>query len=184
MNQDLTPQIFTADYLGRPGSRVFYIQARGDFGSQTYLVEKQQVAVLADKLRELLVMVDPADTVGAAEPARDPALALTEPTEPEWRIGMMGLSYEEADERVLILVRPVEEQAPDEEPSLEDEEPSLEDEDEPGVQFHLRRDQVRAFILHALAVVAEGRPLCQLCGLPIDPEGHICPASNGHRPIS
>jgi uncharacterized repeat protein (TIGR03847 family) len=50
------------------------------------------------------------------------------------------------------------------------------------VQFHLRRDQVRAFILHALAVVAEGRPLCQLCGLPIDPEGHICPASNGHRP--
>jgi uncharacterized repeat protein (TIGR03847 family) len=143
----------------------------------TYLVEKQQVSVLADKLRELLVMVDPADTVAGAEPARDPALALTEPTEPEWRIGMMGLTYEEADERVLVLVRPIDEQA-------EDEEPSLEDDDAPGVQFHLRRDQVRAFILHSLAVVAEGRPLCQLCGLPIDPEGHICPASNGHRPPS
>jgi uncharacterized repeat protein (TIGR03847 family) len=176
MNQDFTPDIFTADYLGRPGSRVFYIQARGDFGSVTYLVEKQQVAVLADKLRELLVMVDPADTVAGAEPARDPALGLMEPTEPEWRIGMMGLTYEEAEQRVLVLVRAVEEQAPDEEPVLDD------DADEPGVQFHLRRDQVRAFILHALAVVAEGRPLCQLCGLPIDPEGHICPASNGHRP--
>lgn len=177
MNQDFTPEIFTADYVGRPGARVFYIQARGDFGSMTYLVEKQQVSVLADKLRELLVMVDPADTVAGAEPARDPALALTEPTEPEWRIGMMGLTYEEADERVLVLVRPIDEQA-------EDEEPSLEDDDAPGVQFHLRRDQVRAFILHSLAVVAEGRPLCQLCGLPIDPEGHICPASNGHRPPS
>jgi uncharacterized repeat protein (TIGR03847 family) len=177
MNQDFTPQIFTADYVGRPGARVFYIQARGDFGSQTYLVEKQQVAVLADKLRELLVMVDPADTVAGTEPARDPALALTEPTDPEWRIGMMGLSYEEPEERVLVLVRPVDEQAAEDEPSLEDE-------DEAGVQFHLRRDQVRAFILHALAVVAEGRPLCQLCGLPIDPEGHICPASNGHRPPS
>jgi uncharacterized repeat protein (TIGR03847 family) len=176
MNQDFTPEIFTADYTGRPGARVFYIQARGDFGSVTYLVEKQQVAVLADKLRELLVMVDAADTVAGAEPARDPALALTEPTEPEWRIGMMGLTYEEAEQRVLVLVRAVEEQTPDEEPVLDD------DEDEPGVQFHLRRDQVRAFILHALAVVAEGRPLCQLCGLPIDPEGHICPASNGHRP--
>jgi uncharacterized repeat protein (TIGR03847 family) len=178
MNQDFTPEIFTADYLGRPGSRVFYIQARGDFGSVTYLVEKQQVAVLADKLRELLVMVDPADTVAGAEPARDPALALMEPTQPEWRIGMMGLTYEEAEQRVLVLVRAVEDQSSDEEPVLEDEE------DEPGVQFHLRRDQVRAFILHALAVVAEGRPLCQLCGLPIDPEGHICPASNGHRPPS
>jgi uncharacterized repeat protein (TIGR03847 family) len=178
MNQDLTPEIFTADYLGRPGARVFYLQARGDFGSRTYLVEKQQVAVLADKLRELLVMVDPADTVAGAEPARDPALALSEPTEPEWRIGMMGLTFEEAEQRVLVLVRSVDEAAEDEEPPALDEE----DEDGPGVQFHLRRDQVRAFILHALAVVAEGRPLCQLCGLPIDPEGHICPASNGHRP--
>jgi uncharacterized repeat protein (TIGR03847 family) len=178
MNQAFTPEIFTADYLGRPGARVFYIQARGQFGSVTYLVEKQQVAVLADKLRELLVMVDPADTVAGAEPARDPALALVEPTEPEWRIGMMGLTYEEAEQQVLVLIRSVEEQAEDEEPVLDD------DDDEPGVQFHLRRDQVRAFILHALAVVAEGRPLCQLCGLPIDPEGHICPASNGHRPPS
>ncbi|MEA2506270.1 MAG: hypothetical protein QOH48_888 [Actinomycetota bacterium] len=178
MNQDLIPEIFTADYMGRPGARVFYIQARGDFGSQAYLVEKQQVAVLADKLRELLVMVDPADTVAGAEPARDPALQLLEPVEPEWRIGMMGLTYEETEELVLVLVRPVDEQTPDEEPTLED------DDDGPGVQFHLRRDQVRAFILHALAVVAEGRPLCQLCGLPIDPDGHICPASNGHRIMS
>jgi uncharacterized repeat protein (TIGR03847 family) len=178
MNQDITPDIFTADYLGRPGERVFYIQARGGFGSVTYLVEKQQVAVLADKLRELLVMVDPADTVAGAEPARDPALALMEPTEPEWRIGMMGLSYEEVEQQVVVLIRSVDEQSADVESVLED------DDDEPGVQFHLRRDQVRSFILHALAVVAEGRPLCQLCGLPIDPEGHICPASNGHRPPS
>jgi uncharacterized repeat protein (TIGR03847 family) len=179
MNQDLTPEIFTADYIGRPGARVFYIQARGSFGNVTYLVEKQQVAVLADKLRELLVTVDPADTVAGAEPARDPALALVEPTKPEWRIGMMGLTYEETEERVLVLARAV-----DEQPEEDEEEPPLleEPDDELGVQFHLRRDQVRAFILHALAVVAEGRPLCQLCGLPIDPEGHICPASNGHRP--
>jgi uncharacterized repeat protein (TIGR03847 family) len=175
MNEDLRPEIFTADYVGSPGKRVFYLQARGSFGSVTYLLEKQQVAVLADKLRELLVMVDPADTVAGAEPARDPALALAEPAQPEWRVGMMGLTYEEDDEKVLLLVRSAEEQG-EEESALGDED------DEPSVQFHLRRDQVRSFILHALAVVAEGRPLCQLCGLPIDPEGHICPASNGHRP--
>jgi uncharacterized repeat protein (TIGR03847 family) len=174
MNQDYVPDIFTADYVGEPGGRIFYIQARGEFGSLTYLLEKQQVAVLADKLRELLVMVDPADTLAGAEPARDPALGLLDPIEPEWRVGMMGLSYEEAQELVLVLVRPVEEEA-------EDQEPSLEDSEVPGVEFRLRRDQVRAFVLHALAVVAEGRPLCPLCGLPMDPDGHICPASNGHR---
>jgi uncharacterized repeat protein (TIGR03847 family) len=53
--------------------------------------------------------------------------------------------------------------------------------DEIAIRFVLRRDQVRTFILHALAVVAEGRPICQLCGLPMDPGGHNCPASNGHR---
>jgi uncharacterized repeat protein (TIGR03847 family) len=174
MNPDYAPDIFTADYVGNPGERIFYIQARGEFGTLTYLLEKQQVAVLADKLRELLVMVDPSDTLANAEPARDPALRLVDPLEPEWRVGMMGLSYEEAQELVLVLVRPVDEQP-------EDEEPALEDPDLPGAEFRLRRDQVRAFVLHALAVVAEGRPLCQLCGLPIDPDGHICPASNGHR---
>jgi hypothetical protein len=35
--------------------------------------------------------------------------------------------------------------------------------------------------LHALEVVAAGRPRCQFCGYPLEPENHICPAMNGHR---
>jgi hypothetical protein len=30
-------------------------------------------------------------------------------------------------------------------------------------------------------VAAAGRPRCELCGNPIGPEGHVCPALNGHR---
>ncbi len=30
-------------------------------------------------------------------------------------------------------------------------------------------------------IVAAGRPPCPLCGLPLDPEGHVCPRQNGHR---
>jgi uncharacterized repeat protein (TIGR03847 family) len=59
------------------------------------------------------------------------------------------------------------------------EEPEME---EDSVRLMLRRDQARMFVLHALAVVGEGRPICQLCGLPMDPSGHLCPASNGHHP--
>jgi uncharacterized repeat protein (TIGR03847 family) len=171
---EVTPEVFTADYVGEPGKRAFYLQARGDAGVMTCALEKQQVAALADKLRELLLIVDGTDTVKAAAPARDPALAL-EPAEPLWRVGAMGLAYEEGADRVIVLAQPV---------SPEEEEPKELEEDDEGIRFLLRRDQARSFVLHAVAIVDEGRPTCQLCGLPIDPEGHNCPASNGHRQLA
>ena len=38
----------------------------------------------------------------------------------------------------------------------------------------------RAFVKRAQRVVAAGRPPCPLCGLPLDPEGHICVRTNGY----
>ena len=38
-----------------------------------------------------------------------------------------------------------------------------------------------ALARHGEAVVGRGRPRCQFCGNPMDPEGHVCPATNGHR---
>ncbi len=175
MPSETAPQVFTADFTGEPGQRTFFLQARSEEGGVfTYLVEKQQVMVLAEKLRELLVLLDQSDSILAANPARDPAFKLEPPLEPDWRVGTIGLSYDEVGDRVVVSLQPVQESAEPEEvgpPELEDF----------AVRYLLRRDQVRAFVLHALAVVGEGRPLCQLCGLPIDPEGHLCPASNGHR---
>ncbi len=57
-----------------------------------------------------------------------------------------------------------------------------EDEDEPGrVRFWATREQMLSLARHGASVCAAGRPRCQLCGNPIDPEGHLCPALNGHR---
>jgi uncharacterized repeat protein (TIGR03847 family) len=167
---ELTPEIFTADFIGRPGQRAFYVQVRGSFGTHSYEIEKQQVGALAEKLREVLVMVDQGDTVLETEPARDPALTLDSPVEPDYRVGTMGLAYDEDSDTIVLILQPV---------SEEEDEPVAELES--GDRLLLRRDQVRAFILHASSIVAEGRPTCRLCGLPIDPEGHQCPASNGHR---
>jgi uncharacterized repeat protein (TIGR03847 family) len=168
---EVAPEIFTADYVGQAGDRTFFLQSRGPDTTLSYVVEKQQVAALADKLRELLILIDDEDTVRSAVPGRDPALAIESPVEAEWRVGTMGLAFEEDADRVVLFVHPAEE---------EEAEESVEDEDS-GVRFMLRRDQVRSFVLHAMAIVGEGRPLCQLCGLPMDPGGHVCPASNGHR---
>lgn len=170
---EFTPEIFTADYVGRPGQRTFYLQARGAAGSVSLLAEKQQVQALAEKLRELLVLVDDGDTITQSNAQRDPALVM-EPEEPQGRVGTIGLAYEEEADRVLIVVQSA---PPEQEEALESEAT-----DDDAFRFVLRRDQVRAFVLHSEAVVAEGRPLCQLCGLPMDPDGHACPASNGHRP--
>jgi uncharacterized repeat protein (TIGR03847 family) len=42
------------------------------------------------------------------------------------------------------------------------------------------REQMLSLARHGAAVCAAGRPRCQLCGNPMDPEGHRCPALNGH----
>jgi uncharacterized repeat protein (TIGR03847 family) len=56
----------------------------------------------------------------------------------------------------------------------EDAEPSV-------VRFWATPAQMRAFSIHAEEVVAAGRPICAMCGEPIDPEGHFCPRKNGHQ---
>jgi uncharacterized repeat protein (TIGR03847 family) len=48
-------------------------------------------------------------------------------------------------------------------------------------RFWATREQMRSLARHGAEVVGHGRPRCQLCGNPIDPEGHQCPALNGHR---
>jgi hypothetical protein len=49
------------------------------------------------------------------------------------------------------------------------------------VRFWATREQLLSLARHGASVCAQGRPQCQLCGNPIDPEGHQCPALNGHR---
>ena len=172
---DVRPEVFTADYTGRPGERTFFLQSRSEALTLTYQLEKGQVEVLGEKLKELLLMVDPADEVLAAVPARNPAYALSAPIEPEWRVGTIGLTFEEDTESLVVALEP---------PGPADQDDETDeglDVDDFAVRILLRKDQARAFVLHALAIVAEGRPLCQLCGLPMDPDGHKCPASNGHR---
>ena len=173
---DIAPEIFTADYTGQPGDRTFFLQSRLEGATLSYMLEKQQVAVLAEKMREVLILVDPEDPVVAATPERDPQMALSAPIEPEWRVGTIGLAYAEDADRIVLSMHPIEERE-----EQEVEEPAVPEPEDFAVRFVISREQTRLFVLHALAVVSEGRPTCQLCGLPMDPAGHKCPASNGHR---
>ena len=49
-----------------------------------------------------------------------------------------------------------------------------------SVSFWITPPQAQTLAENALRICAAGRPNCFLCGQPINPEGHVCPRSNGH----
>jgi uncharacterized repeat protein (TIGR03847 family) len=170
----------TADAVGPPGERVFYLQARAGADLITVMVEKQQVQLLSASILEILARVGKETGLGPEEEEME----LEEPIEPRWRAGRLSIGYQE--ERDLLLLE-IEELVGDEEEDEDDEEDDDEDLDEPeGEKLRLwaTPEQMLSLSRHAALVSARGRPACQFCGNPLDPEGHICPAMNGHGPPS
>jgi uncharacterized repeat protein (TIGR03847 family) len=206
----------TADAVGSPGARSFYLQARKDDHLVTLLVEKQQVQLLAASVVEILSRVGKETGQGPPEEA----MGLEEPIVPEWRAGRLSIGYQEdrdllmleADEllpgdEVIEEAIEEEEEEFDEDGEEEDGEEILEEglasleaelevelaagldrqiDAEPEVErgkvrFWATREQMLSLARHGAAVCAAGRPRCPLCGNPMDPEGHQCPALNGHR---
>jgi uncharacterized repeat protein (TIGR03847 family) len=157
----------TAGAVGDPGRRTFYLQARREATLITVVVEKQQVELLSTSILEILAGVDEETGKGPGEEE----LELEEPLEPLWHAGRLSIGYDE--DRDLIFLQ-IEELVP------EEEEPEEERPEPERVRLWATREQMLALSRHAAAVVARGRPLCQFCGNPMDPEGHTCPAMNGH----
>lgn len=175
------PDRFIAGTVGDPGSRVFFLQARQGSRLVSVSLEKQQVALLAQRVDELLdeVMGTTTSLIPAVAPVgladNDP---LDQPIEEEFRAGTMTLSWDPGDERVVIEVFPLNEV---EVLGLEDDELAEEPEPEEMLVVRLPPGPARAFVQRALQVVDAGRPSCPFCGGPVDPEGHLCPRANGFK---
>lgn len=163
----------TAGAVGEPGERTFFLQGRQSERLVTIIVEKQQVELLSASLVEILARSG--KETGQGPP--DEEMDLEEPVVPEWRAGRLSIGYDE--DRDLVLLE-VEEYVPEDEEEVE-EVPVPPDPDAPGsVRFWATREQALALARHSAEVAAAGRPRCQLCGNPMVPDGHVCPALNGH----
>jgi uncharacterized repeat protein (TIGR03847 family) len=162
-----TPHHITVGYTGVPGDRTFFLQAEDLEARVTLLLEKGQVEGLGELLGQLLTRV-------GDEPATDwdhDAMALRDPIDPRFRVGQIGFGFDPDGERFVLELT-----------ELTPEQDEDEDEDE-GDQLRvwLDRDQARRLAAHAMEVVAQGRPRCELCGRPTAAGGeHVCPSSNGH----
>lgn len=149
---------------GQPGSRQFFLFARGGGSSVTLACEKFHIQGLVTRARQLLEaqeMEEPPLVLGRSHPL--PAVG-----EAAWAIAELGLGYHEAKGKFVIVARSM---------------PDVDDSDPATARLWVTPRQVRDFAAQAEEVLAGGRPACNYCGLPMDPSGHPCPAANGSRPI-
>ncbi len=162
------PDHCTVGVIGEVGHRLFLLYCRQGLVETTVKVEKQQIAILAGYLGRIVKEL--------GRPGHLPDDMTFYGTEdPEWVVGTIGVSYDEELDRIVVVLEEVGE-ADDEEDEREREETGH------VLRVALSREQAAAFAIHATRLVEAGRPPCPLCALPLDPSGHDCPRTNGHRP--
>ncbi len=173
------PDRFVTGTVGEPGQRTFFLQARDGSRVVSVALEKVQVAVLADRLGQLLLELEQRGIAPDLEstPVEQDTSPLDEPINEAFRAGALTLGWDGEAERVLVEARA---EGEDGEP-IDPEDDDDEDEDGPDLlSVRMTADAARGFVERAMRVVASGRPPCPLCGQPLDATGHICPRRNGH----
>lgn len=157
-------QMLTAGAVGVPGQRTFFILAAQGRRWVRVWLEKQQLQALADAIGEFILALpdeqqptNAPDAPEASDPSDTPAA--------EFRAESLALGYDEDQRLGSILV------------NEGDSSPGA-----PVLRCWASLAQLQGFARRASQVCAAGRPPCPLCGLPMDPDGHICPRTNGHHP--
>jgi uncharacterized repeat protein (TIGR03847 family) len=182
------PDRFVAGTVGEPGSRTFFLQAKGrpsgapGSAVTSVALEKQQVAALAERVEELLDEVVRRSGGTAPVPAVVPADAedlepMESPIEEEFRVGTMSLTWDGDRQLVVIECFEVGDEPEDDDADVEE----VDSQSRSLLRVAISGTAARAFAKRALALVAAGRPPCPFCAGPLDPEGHVCPRANGYR---
>jgi uncharacterized repeat protein (TIGR03847 family) len=168
---DIDPvNLITIDAIGKPGQRVFYIQATAANQVVTLIVEKAQVQTLAVGIEQFLSELTEKypDLPEAPDEFDADKMHIYPPVDPLFRVGELGLGYDVERDLMVLMAREVMAEG------QEQEDVSL-------ARFWVTRAQIRAMSTWGLEVASRGRPTCPQCGEPMDPEGHFCPKKNGHN---
>jgi uncharacterized repeat protein (TIGR03847 family) len=169
---DIDPcERITADAIGKPGQRVFYMQA-WEQGQPpvTLLIEKAQLQSMAIGVEQFLadVMRQNPDLEEASPDFVEDRMHIQPPVDPLFRVGEIGLGYDQVRDRAVIILRELLTEEADPESGA-------------VARFWCTRQQLRVLSRWGVDVVAHGRPICTQCGQPMEPEGHFCPKKNGHK---
>ena len=175
----------TVDAIGKPGNRVFYIQGRQGEQVVSLIIEKIQLQSLIAGVSEFLkeVINKYPDRISTDVDLKEDAMRILPPVDPKFRVGDMGLAYDDERDLVCIIAREMdifqnEENEDDDE--VEQEEIKKEDEGN-AVRYWCTRGQLLTLAHWGAVVLERGRPICPQCLQPMEPEGHFCPKKNGHK---
>lgn len=141
--------------LGEVGQRLFLLQARQGRRLVIVKCEKLQLVALVEWLARVL------DDLGRPGHLPDD-LALEPEYEADFAAGDITVALNEADRSVSVSIASVEE--------------------DDTLELTLSAEWAGALAIAITRLVEAGRPLCPLCGGALDPQGHDCPRTNGHRP--
>jgi len=151
-----------SEALGEPGHRTFRIVVDGEIDSATMWLEKEQLFQLAVAITRLQATLPDRESSTLRQSGSNQEQP---PAGLEFQVSKLVLGHEGHSDRFIIDAHDVE---------TEEDEP-------PAVRLWGDRSMLASFAEESLRICAGGRPLCPLCGGPINPEGHTCPRSNGHQ---
>ncbi len=167
---------FVVGTVGMPGERTFFVQARSGERVSTAALEKEQVALLADRLDELVADVAARFQFDVPEAGPADTDPLEVPLVEEFRVAAIAFGWDPAHDQMLFELH-----GPSGDDDIDPTEIDDADEGPPILRVRSTLNQAVDFIVRARKVVAAGRPPCPFCQQPLDPAGHICPRANGYR---
>jgi uncharacterized repeat protein (TIGR03847 family) len=161
--------------IGLPGARTFYLQVRAGTQIVSIALEKQQSALLAEKIDEILDQLITIEGNPFSVPTSTPVELVDndqlEAVQEQFRTGAMSLGWDPTTAQVVIEAYPITDVDAD------DDDESLHEDGADETEMLLVRIPVgtaRAFAKRTREIVGAGRPTCPLCGYPVDADGHIC----------
>lgn len=157
---------FIAGTVGEPGERAFFIQARNSGRLVTVALEKGQVAALAERLEIVIKDLRKNDFSLVIDhmPRDDAALEL--PIESEFDVGAISMAWDEEGKSMSIELFEMQ---------------SDQSQAEISLKVSINLGMCASFVQRCKALLRAGRLPCPFCGMPIDPQGHLCPRANGYR---
>lgn len=156
-----------AETFGEPGQRTFRLVVEAGAAQGLVWLEKDQLFQLAVYLQNAVQ--------GLSKEERSRRSTFRERAWSGDRIPVdfkarrVLVSHDQPNSAFYLQVHQDDEEQPDPEAS--------------SVSFWITTDQAETLAEAALRICAAGRPSCFLCGLPINPDGHMCPRSNGHAAL-
>ncbi|MEX2225604.1 MAG: DUF3090 family protein [Dehalococcoidia bacterium] len=149
-----------AQTFGQPGQRTFRLRIVGEDAQTASLwLEKEQIQALSLALKQMLAQLEYDKEPPAADAGDFPIVA-----DHDFRVGRMGMGFNAGDRTVILFTYEV----------------GVEDDETPTLRARLSQEACASLGALLDDIIAGGRPLCPLCGVPMEADGHGCVRANGH----